>query len=190
METSKNNIKTKFIGAGRFDSVNSYYQHKINLCNGKQLTGYSKGLLTKEMHDKTVLLERIIIRLYNNGYFEPTRVQSIQFFLNNNFESNELILILRSKNYSFGNNLEIVKNPRLYTFLTRLYAQINAGNIITKSLSHKPGIALESKIMDVSKKFLKDDVELHKYLLKLRNEGIEEGNIYNFYFKYRSKWFE
>jgi hypothetical protein len=190
MENSKNTIQKKFIGAGRFDSVNSTYQHKINLCNGKQLTGYSKGLLSKEMSDKTVLLERVILRLYNNSYLVPNRVQSIEFFLNNQFESNELILILRPHNYSFANNIEYAKDERLYTFLQRLYEQLRSGIIITKSLGHKPVIKQIDTILNPSKKVHETEQELHEFLMKCRKEGIEEGQIFNYYFNYRSKWFE
>ena len=190
MENSKNTTQKKFIGAGRFDSVNSTYQHKINLCNGKQLTGYSKGLLSKEMSDKTVLLERVILRLYNNSYLLPNRVQSIEFFLNNQFESNELILILRPHNYSFGQNLDYIKNQRLFDFLIRLYEQLRSGVIITKSLGHKPVIKPIDIILDPSIKSHKNETELHSFLMIARREGIEEGQIYNYYFNYRKKWFE
>jgi hypothetical protein len=178
-----------FPGSGRFDPVNSFYKHKIELVNGRDLTGYSKGLLQNEMPDKIVLLERVILRLYKNGYLAYNKTARICFYLNETITSSsqELILILYPNKYEMGENRDFKNDLRLGTFLSRLYDQIKNGTIITKSLSHKPTSAKEKDLFDIRKHSFTNEMELHKYCLQRTRDGHADDLVLNFYSAYKEK---
>jgi hypothetical protein len=180
----------KFPGAGRFDPLNSTYKHEIYLTNGKLLTGYSKGLFHSEPADKTILLERVIVRLIRNGYLAPIRTNRIDFFLNNYLGGNDVLVVsLYPYHYSLGEHKEVIADPRTFQFLKKLYDAINKGELITKDLQHKPVLSNEEIIFDIRKKRFQNDQELHEYIQKQLKNGCEEGTVMNFYYKYRLKWF-
>jgi hypothetical protein len=181
--------KKTFPGSGRFDPINSTYKHKIELVNGRDLTGYSKGLLQNEMVDKIVLLERVILRLYHNGYLNYNKTAQINFYLNETLtaSSQELILILRPNSYEFGVNRDYINDLRLGTFLSRMYEQIKHGVIVTKSLSHKSGNPKEQYLFDVRKTQFNNEMELHKYILARAREGWPDDVVTNFFVKAKEK---
>lgn len=178
-----------FPGQNRWDSVNSTYKHEIHLENGKKLVGYSKGLLQPEMQDKTVLLERVILRLVKSGYLNVGRVVKIEFFLKSFLESSsELILVLYPGEYTLGNNETIITDQRLLTFITRLYAQLDTKTIVTKSLSHKPVNVPEETLYSLQYKRFKTFPELHVFVQKQIQRGDPKGLVMDFYYKYSQKY--
>lgn len=183
METKK-----KFPGAGQFDSVNSTYKHRIHLSNGKELVGYSKGLYVSEPADKTVLLERVIVRLVNNGYLNIGRVDRIEFFYNKFLQGNdELILTLYPAMYGLGKNERIITDFRLAGFLRKLYEQLGQGKEALKANIHKPVISTEEDLLDTRKKRFPTEEKLHQYIITLLNRGMESAAVANFYRVYKEK---
>lgn len=186
----------KWIGAGRFDSINSTYRHKIFLSNGRELTGYSKSLLTREATDKTVLLEKAIVRLVNKGYlFGKTQKYGdttfrIEFYLNGQYTGtpDELIFILMPDTYIFGNNEDFVTNIRLNTFFKRLYEQVKKGELVTKSLCHKSGNFTEENLFDVTKKRFLTEPALYTFMQNMIKDGHAFGLVMNFYNNYKKRW--
>jgi hypothetical protein len=179
METKK-----KFNGSGRFDSVNSTFKHVIHLQNGYQLVGYSKGLLTAEASDKVVLLERIIIRLYNNDYFNPTRTKCIEYFLNDPLsKEKQHVITLYPDRYDIGKIERYTTDIRLKTFLERFYTQIRNGVIITKSLQHKVQ-SNNTGMYDYKAKKFRDKESLHDFIIKEIQRGIESSQVMHYYTQY------
>jgi hypothetical protein len=182
-----NTTKT-FPGCGKWDRINSTYKHEIYLANGKKLDGYSKGLLTNEMQDKTVLLETIIVRLFNKGYLDPKRTLRIEFFFKAYLgDSNEIALLLRPTDYSLVHP-KLITNERLVRFLQRFYDQMNRGKIITKDLTDKPYRRNEQDIFSLNEKRFKSQTELLDFIVKKSNEGFPDGQLQNFFFKYTEKY--
>jgi len=182
----------KWIGAGRFDSSESHYKHKILLDNRIELVGYSKSLLGREGIDKIVVLERMILRLVNNGYvFGKTKAYGnktvrLEYFLDGKFsgEPDELIVTLYPDKYVFEKNETYTNDIRLNTFLKRLYEQAKEGIIVTKSLIHKPKVSVD---FDINKLRFKNEPELYKWMQLKIKEGNPVGLVTNFYLKYREK---
>ncbi len=180
-----NTPKKHFPGAGKFDSINSTYKHEIILLNGKGLTGYSKGLLQNEPHDKTVLLEKVILRLINNGYLDGKKTKRIDFFLKSFLNNNDdLILSLEPLSYIVTNE-DYILNARLNAFLKRLYMQLRQGKIVTKDLADKRIIVNEEEIFDLSKPRFKDTIELYEWGIKRVSEGFPHGRVKLYIYKYQ-----
>lgn len=182
----------KWVGAGRFDSINSTYKHKITLDNNYELVGYSKSLLSREAPDKIVLLEKMILRLIKGGYLfgktksHGNKTLSIEYFLNGNYQGvpDEKIITLKPDLFIIHND-EYLEDIRLNTFFNRIYTQAKQGNIITKSVVHK---SKEDKSFDLTKRRFKNEPELYNFMqLKLR-EGYPFGEVMNFYHKYKEKF--
>lgn len=183
-----NTPKKQFPGAGKFDSINSTYKHEIILKNGKTLTGYSKGLLQNEMLDKTVLLEKVILRLINNGYLDGQKTIRIDFYLKSFLANNDdLILSIEPISYVVTNDNYIL-NERLNSFLKRLYQQLRQGKIVTKDLADKRNIKNEEEVFDLSKKRFNDEHELLEYAIKRVKEGYPEGNVKRYFYKYKQQY--
>jgi hypothetical protein len=179
-----------FPGAGQFDPIGSTYRHEIHLKNGKKLIGYSKGKTVNEMADKTVLIQRVILRLLKNGYLYPNRTSRIEFYRNSNLEGEkELLLILEPLNYSFGSNQRFILNERINAFLKKMYMQIKSGNLDYASLKQKPLSISESDLFDISKERFKTEPELLEWILQKKKEGFQDGMVMNYFFKYRQKYF-
>lgn len=185
---TQNQSKKKIPGAGRFDAINSTYKNIIYLCNGVELTGYSKGLLWSECQDKTVLLERWLIRLVKLGYLEPHRTIKMDFYYNHQMSAPELILSLNPANFSYGNNEKIVTDVRLFTFLNRLYEQIRQNNIVTKSLQHKAQLISENDLYSTAYKRFKSEKELIVFVQKMIASGENAEKVMNFYREYKDKY--
>lgn len=183
------NSKKTFPGAGRFDSINSTYKHEIFLKNGKILTGYSKGLLQTEMADKTVLLEKVIIRLINNGYLDGSKVSRIDFYLKSFLNNNDnLILSLEPLSYVVTDEKYIL-NERLNSFLKKLYMQLRTGKIITQDIIHKRNLIFEQDIFSLKSKRFNDIDTLTDFCIKKVKDGYEESQVKLFFYKYKSKFF-
>lgn len=177
-----------FPGCGKWDRINSTYKHEIYLVNGKKLDGYSKGLLTNEMQDKTVLLETIIVRLFNKGYLDPLRSLQINFYFKSYLgDTDEEILILKPKEYRLKHQ-KLISNERIVRFLERFYKQINQGKIITKDLTDKPYRKNEVDLFSLSEKRFKNQSELLNWMLEKGKEGAPQGQLLNYFHKYTEKY--
>jgi hypothetical protein len=185
----------------RFDPVASTFKHIITLNTPKgikPLIGYSKALIGREGSDKTVVLEREILRLVNAGYLfgvtkkygDPT--VSMEFFLNGSYNGtpDESIFTLYPDEYIFSKNSDFVEDVRLNTFLKRLYTQIKEGTLVTKSLQHKPQDFTTDQLFDVSKRRFKNDQELLTWMHARIREGHPRGQVFDFYTKYCEKYFK
>lgn len=181
--------KKTFPGAGKFDSINSTYKHEILLHNGFVLTGYSKGLLSKEPQDKTVVLIKVILRLYNSGYLDKSvRIDfHLKDFLN---ASHELVLTLYPRSYSFGNNQKYTLNTKLNTFLNKFYMQVKTGTVDTKSLIPTKIIQTEEEIFSLQRRRFNSEPELLEFIIKKKAEGYEDGLIMRFFYKYRERYLQ
>lgn len=174
----------KFPGAGQFDSSNSTYKHKIHLTNGKELTGYSKGMYVSEPSDKIVLLERVIHRLTNNGYLNPDRVVRIEFYYNKFLQGNDEKIITL---YPAGYELEatdVATDFRFAGFIKSFYNALRTGNI-TKSLTHKPVISTEESDLNWRVKRFTNQEKLHEYIIKLIDKGYSSEAVKDYYRKYK-----
>jgi hypothetical protein len=184
----------EWAGKARFDSINSTYKHKIFLDSKTKkeiivITGYSKGLLGVESYDKTVMLEKQILRFVKEGYlFGVTKKYGdktlcIEYYLNGNYYGNpdELILTLYPQEYVFGKNQTYIEDVRLNTFLKRLYSQSRNGEIVTKSLSHISEFKTIDKLFDVSQPRFKNEMALQEWCDVRRKEGHAPGLVYNYY---------
>jgi hypothetical protein len=182
------NTSKQFPGCGKWDRINSTYKHEIFLKNGKKLDGYSKGLLTNEMQDKTVLLETIIVRLFNKGYLDPQRTSQIDFYFKSYLgDTNEIILSLKPLEYQVFHS-KLITNERIVRFLSRFYDQIKRGKIITKELTDKPYRKNEVDLFSLSEKRFKNQSELLDWIIKKGKEGFSEGQLQNYFYKYTEKF--
>lgn len=191
--------KKPWIGAGRFDQVASTFKHIITLDTRKkgimELQGYSKGLVGIEGPDKTIVLEREILRLVNAGYlFGKTKkygdkTVKMDFFLNGQYTgiTDELIFSLYPDEYIFASNQDYVQNIRLNTFFKRLYSQVKEGKLVTKSLMHKPTSSTVDELFDVTKYNFKTEPELYAWIEDRRRDGHPDGRVWQFYIEYRKK---
>ncbi len=180
--------KKSFPGSGKFDPINSTYKHEIFLTNGRKLTGYSKSLFYAEMQDKTVLLESIILRLFNNGYFDPKRMQKIEYYRKEFMKPDELIFILTPTDLRMGNNDSIIEDQRLQTFLSNFYKQIHAGNVVTKDIKDPAKHQNVDDIMTVTRRIFKNERELLEFVTKKIAEGIPQGVCMDYFHKYKEKF--
>jgi hypothetical protein len=184
MHTSK---KT-FPGAGRFDSINSTYKHEIILKNEKILSGYSKGLLQNETPDKTVLLQKVILRLINNGYLKADRTLRIDFYLKSFLAGgDELILSLEPLSYVVIGD-QFLMNERLNSFLKRLYMNLRQGKVVTKDLADKRKVIFEDDIFNLKKKIFDNENDLREYCIKKIKEGHEEQRAKHYFYSYKDKY--
>lgn len=182
------NAKKTFPGSGKFDSINSTYKHEIILKNGKTLTGYSKGLLQNEMPDKIVLLQKVILRLINNGYLDGQRTTRIDFYLKSFLANNDdLILSLDPISYTVTSD-QFLLNERLTAFLKRLYSDLRQGKIITKDLADKRNVRNEDEIFNLRSKRFQNVDELTEFCIKKVKEGHAEGTVKGFFYKYKGKF--
>jgi hypothetical protein len=187
---SKN--RKAFPGQGQFDPHNSTYMHKIILTNGKTLTGYSKGKMVAEMHDKTICLEKVILRLHKSGYFNPSRVQYIEFFYNKKFDNelDNLIVTLFPTFPEFNPESKLCFDTRFETFLNKFYKAIEENNV-NPLLSHKPQPYTEDKIFALVAGRFKKEIFLRSFCIQLKNNSrYELGQIENFYREYKRKFLD
>lgn len=181
--------KTNFKGAGQFDPINSTYKHEIFLLNSKKLTGYSKSLYYAEKQDKTVLLEDIIVRLFNKGYLLPDRTEKIIFYKRDFLTRNdEEVFTLYPNKFTFGKLPQFVLNDRLNQFIRRFYKQIEEKKIVTKSLKHRAMTADEQILFSTEHKRFHTLEQLHEFVLKQFKNGYPEGLVMGFYNKYIEKY--
>jgi hypothetical protein len=190
----------KFLWAGKTDPANSTFKHIFLMRNpdGRELLmpGYSKPLGGKETTDKVVALTRELYRLVcDNGYvfgkhkkYQSTTVY-MEVYLNGSYTGipDELLFTLYPDEYVFEKN-EFVSDPRLQTFLSRLYNQAKEGKFEKILLNHKAKFGTASELFDISKKRFKHEQELYDWMQKRIREGHAQGEVLNFYLKYREKW--
>lgn len=180
--------KKTFPGAGKFDSINSTYKHEIILKNGTVLTGYSKGLLQNEMPDKTILLQKVILRLINKGYLDPRKTIRIDFYLKSFLQNNDdLILSLEPLSYALIGD-QFIMNEKLNAFFKRLYMDLRQGKIVTKDLADKRNVIFEEDIFQLRSKRFDNEDQLREFCIKKIKEGHAEGIVRNFYRKYLAKF--
>lgn len=187
MDTTK--TKTNFKGAGEFDSTNSTYRHEIYLVNGKRLTGYSKSKYYAEKQDKIVLLEDIIIRLFNKGYLQPDRTEKITFYTRD-FVSGQLdeVFTLLPASFTFGNNPKFVLNDRLNQFIVRFYKSVREKKTISPTIKHKAITVEEQILFSLERKRFISLEQLHEFVLKQFKNGYPEGLVMGFYNNYKEKY--
>lgn len=179
--------KKTFPGAGKFDPINSTYKHEIYLTTGRKLTGYSKSLLFPEMQDKIVLLERVILRLFNNGYLSKS--DKIEFYLKNLTTTDDLILTLFPTSYTFGNNAtQLIFNERFNQFIEKFYLGIKSKNMVTKDLTHYPITKEQEQIFSLDYKRFKTERELINFITQKQKEGHEREYCMHFYRAYKEKY--
>lgn len=165
---------------GKFDSVNSTYRHQIYLTNGKILTGYSKGLNLPELKDKDTLIQRVIVRLYRNGYLHinsvgtPKETVCIHFYMNDPID-NDWIFTLFPNDYKVCP--EWLDKYTFINFLKRFYEQKRTG-IERKNLVKEPR---QKDFLSLSIKF--DTIEsLTDYCHDLEHRyGLPHGLVMKFY---------
>lgn len=180
--------KKQFPGSGKFDSVNSTYKHQIYLTNGKKLSGYSKALLYPEMQDKIVLLERMILRLFNSGYFDPLRTYKIEYYKKEFMKPDELIFTLYPTEISYADNPDFISDKRLNAFFKKFYDSIEAQKIVTKDITHNAIYKKVDDILTLDYKRFKTERELLDFIGKKLIEGLEHGSVMNFFFKYKERY--
>jgi hypothetical protein len=178
----------KFPGMGQFDSVNSTYHHVIYLTNGKKLDGYSKSKLYPEMQDKIVLLEKIILRLYNSGYFKPDRVTRIEYYRKNFLEgTQDLILVLEPERFHLSDDETLVMSPRFQGFLNKFYLQVRSGTV-SADIVHKAIRIKEADVFSLEYRRFKTEPELLEFILSLKKLQYPDSMIMAFYYKYKEKF--
>lgn len=187
MEQAK--TKSNFKGAGEFDSINSTYKHEICLLNGKKLTGYSKSKYYAEKQDKIVLLEDIIIRLFNKGYLQPDRTEKITFYRMDTLTRQlDEVFTLTPSSFTFGNIPMYVLNDRLNQFIKKFYNAIREKKFITKDLKHKAMTQEEQVLFSLERKRFSSHDQLHEFVLKQFQNGYPQGLVMGFYDNYRAKY--
>lgn len=181
--------KKTFPGSGKFDPINSTYRQEIYFKTGKQISGYSKGLLIPEIEDKIVCLEKFILRMYNYDYLNPLRVQKIEYYRQSTLlRERNLVLTLYPTSYEFGEDAMYLTNERLNKFLRDLYKIIKEGTGINKILVHKPANKSEEDIFPMKYMKFKTEGELLEHILKLSKSGHAPGELQNYYVKYKQKF--
>lgn len=183
--------------AGKTDPVNAYFK-TITWINSQRkgiisMPGYSKPLLGIESPDKTIVLERMLIRLINNGYIfgkskkygDPTICMEI--FINGNFrgDPDEKICTLYPTHWQMGKNQEWIENFRFTGFLKRLYAQVKDGQMDLTQLLHKGNPKTIDQLLDPTKKRFNTHEELYEFVEKSIREGINRKHVYAFLTKYQ-----
>ncbi len=178
----------KFPGMGQFDSTNSTYHHVIYLTNGKKLDGYSKSKLYPEMQDKIVLLEKIILRLYNAGYWKPERVSRIEYFRKEFLHGTEdLILILEPTKFHLTDDETLALSRRFQGFLHKFYTQIQQGTV-SPEIVHKALKIKEADVFSLEYRRFKTEQELIEFMLAQKKANYPDSIIMAFYRKYKEKY--
>lgn len=176
----------KFPGMGQFDPINSTYRSEILLLNGHRLDGYSKSKLYPEPQDKTVMLEKWILRLYKKGYFD--KMHRIDFYHKSFSGQDELVFTLYPREYTMQSHTKHVLDKRLIQFLTTLYIQVNKGELDISVLTHKAKRQNEQEIFSLDYKRFKTEQELLEFILKRKDEGHPDGLVMGFFHKYKQRY--
>lgn len=183
------NQKKSFPNSGKFDPINSTYKHIIYLKNKIVLTGYSKGLSVNEPSDKIVLLQRVILRLSNSGYFQHDKTAKIEFYLKS-FMNNqdELILTLTPDTFTLGNNSQYTLDERLISFLEKFYDQLGSNKIVTDQVKPKNSKNSEETLFSLAMRTFKTELDLLKYGFSLIKMGYPDGQVEQYIIKYKQKY--
>lgn len=185
-----NTEKKSFPGSGQFDRYNSTYMHQIFFTNNRQIQGYSKNANYPEMQDKIVCLERVIERLYKNGYLDGKRTVKIDFYKNAFLDrSTDLIVTLYPDRFVFGNNMDFVLNEQFNAFLFRLYQTIKEKKIITSELSDKPKTQDYDNLFSLEYKRFKTEDQLQDFIIKMKVAGHSDAQLLRFHHGYKEKFF-
>jgi len=195
-------MKSNFASAGKTDPANSTFKHIFLMRNpnGREIdiVGYSKPLLAKEATDKIAALQNELYRLITNqGYIfglhkkYQSKTLQTEIFLNGTYTGlpDEKIVTLYPDEYVFETNSEYVTDPRLNSFLKKLYTQAKEGKFVKSALMSKPKFSKADELFDLSKKRFATEPELYDWMQKRIREGHAHGEVKNFYFKYREKYF-
>ena len=165
---------------GKWDPINSTYKHIIKLKNGKELPGYSKGRGVPEMQDKDTLIQKVIIRLFKNGYLNDLsantwrETNSIVFYMNDPIYPEKIATLYHDK---YVLEPEQIDNTTLISFLNRFYASKLSGKE-SKNLVKEPR---KSSYLDEKREFKCED-SLQNYVEKKLMEGrVARQIVVNFY---------
>lgn len=174
---------------GKWDSVNSTYKWHIHLANGKILTGYSKGLNVPEIIDKDTLLQKNIVRLFNNGYLNPKnmyqrkRTEKIDFFMNQEFADNPFLTLYQTTYESID-----YQNDNTISFLERFYTMIESGKEVRNLVktARKDFIPPD----DLSRPRFSTPQRLQNFCNEMVRKGVwNKGRAKAFFHAYKEKFF-
>ena len=186
---SKNRKTTE---AGKADPLNSEYKQKIFLVGkDRPLTGYSKGQGFNESGDRTYALAAFILRMFQNGYFNPQRVERIEYYRWNkdSMTHSDFILTIYPTEFSYSNDQETRQNERLAAWLKMLYTSINSGKPIEASkLMMQPQRIEVENLFSLSYRRFETETALNTFCQMLQRKGYAQDRIHNFYVKYREKF--
>ncbi|MEP3388745.1 MAG: hypothetical protein ABJO02_11185 [Reichenbachiella sp.] len=175
-----------------WDPEGSTYQQEISLENGKFYPGYSRRLGKEEPRDKRVLLQNMILRMYDVGYLNeqnPNRTNAIQ-----------IVYSWRNKLGKFVHAFTLYQdcyewNPDHYrdyldAFLSEFYRLKRIGeNPYEKLYENKKTKMADPLSLSPPRFFNKPN--LRNYCVRLIKGNIREfGEVLDFYRKYCQTHFD
>lgn len=165
---------------GKWDPINSTYKHIIKLRNGKDLPGYSKGRGVPEMQDKDTLIQKIILRLYKNGYLSDLSANTwrethcIVFYKNDLIHPEKMVTLYHDK---YVPEPEQIDNQMLLSFLKRFYVSKLRGQE-NRNLVKEPR---KSSYLDEHRQFKDEDALMNYVEKRLREDKVARQIIVNYY---------
>ncbi|MEO9968135.1 MAG: hypothetical protein ABJF11_20250 [Reichenbachiella sp.] len=176
-----------------WDTSQSTYQQEIILENGKSFPGYSKRLGKEEAKDKRILLQNLILRMYQAGYLDE----------NNPQRDNAVQITYSWKDDSTGRYVHAFTlyqdcyewNPNHYRdyldkFLTRFYELKRSGKNPYEHLYETKRAKFLDPLSITNQRFF-NKVNLRNYCVRLIKNNIRAfGEVLNFYIKYCERYFD
>lgn len=189
-----NSKNRKVTGRGKSDPMNSLYKQVIFLTDHpsnrvQTLTGYSKGEKFNESKDQIYALAAFIRRMYCAGKFNPQKVKRIEYYRYNPHEGqySDFILVCEPHTYHFTNDMELVNNDRFCEWIRNFYNQITSPTGDASKILMKPERIAEEDVFSMRYARFKTDIDLKNYCHSLGRRGYPQGQITDFYLKYREK---
>lgn len=169
-----------------WDSEGSTYRQEITLENGKFYPGYSKRLGREEARDKRVLLQNMILRMFDVGYLNEknlyrTNATQIVYSWKNNFGKYVHAFTLYQDCYEW--------NPDHYrdyldAFLTEFYRLKKAGENPYEKLYENKRTKIADPLSLLPPRFF-NKLNLRNYCVRLIKGNIRAfGEVLEFYRKY------
>lgn len=176
------------------DKLNSTYWWEINLDHRhprnynykvETLSGYSKFQGHDEAKDKVEMLQRKILMLATNGYFERSKYILIYkragTFINKS--SDKLLLTLLPKDYILPTE-NVGKMPKTVIFLSKLYDCIKTGKEIKYLLPKPRSTFNKDEFFEIERYNFPSRIHLYAWAEQKIKDGHSFLQVQNFVVKY------
>jgi hypothetical protein len=178
---------------GIWDKEGSTFVQRILFANNHEMLGYSRKIGFHERNDKDSLLINWILRMYRDGYLDPTntnkdKIQFIEYYQNTR---PDLTLIFRL-HYDYPEwNPAFFGNKRLVSFINRFYLLIEKKTPVQEIYRtlYVRSHASETDPLDLSTMRFINERHLSTYCTKLIADGKRpQGEVEHFFHQYKQKF--